>query len=145
MIDLDKFEDFNIDDLKKEINIMSQYSHPHLISSYVSFIDGSELCIIMPLIDAGSCLDLLNNNFKSGIKDELIIATIMKQVLQGLSYLHTNEEIHRDLKSGNIFVQRNGSIHLGDFGVAASLKKGEKRKTFVGYDSDSFFCVSTQF
>ena len=61
IIDLDKFEDFNIDEVKKEINIMSQYSHKNIISSYISFIDKSELCIVMPLIDAGSWLDVSLN------------------------------------------------------------------------------------
>lgn len=130
---MEKFDDFNIDDLKKEVNIMSQYSHPNLISSHISFIDGSELCIVMPLIDAGSCLDVLNNNFTSGIHDEVVIATIMRDVLQGLNYLHQHGEIHRDIKAGNIFAEKEGNIHLGDFGVSASMKKGEKRKTFVGY------------
>ena len=86
----------------------------------------------MPLIDAGSCLDVLNTNFSKGIKDEVVIATIMRDVLQGLSYLHQNGEIHRDLKAGNMFAEKNGNIYLGDFGVSASMKKGEKRKTFVG-------------
>ena len=111
---------------------MSQYSHENLISSHISFIDKSELCIVMPLIDAGSCLDVLQSNFPSGIKDEKIIATIMKNVIQGLHYLHENDEMHRDLKAGNIFADKEGHIYLGDFGVSASLKKGEKRKTFVG-------------
>jgi serine/threonine-protein kinase OSR1/STK39 len=132
VIDLDKFEDFNIDELKKEINIMSQSNHESLISSHISFIDKSELCIAMPLVDAGSCLDVLNTNFKDGIADEAIIATIMKRVISGLHYLHDNGEIHRDLKAGNIFADREGNIYLGDFGVSASLKKGEKRNTFVG-------------
>lgn len=132
IIDLDKFEDFSIDELKKEINVMSQYSHPNLISSYISFIDRSELCIVMPLIDAGSLLDVLNNSFKNGIEDEAVIATVLKSVLQGLDYLHRNGEMHRDIKAGNMFADSAGNIFLGDFGVSANLKKGEKRKTFVG-------------
>lgn len=111
---------------------MSQYQHPNLISSHVSFIDKSELCIVMPLIDAGSCLDVLNNNFPNGVQDEAVVATIMRDVLQGLSYLHQQGEIHRDIKAGNVFAEKGGNIHLGDFGVSASLKKGEKRTTFVG-------------
>lgn len=56
----------------------------------------------------------------------------MREVLKGLYYLHNHGEIHRDLKSGNIFADKEGGIFVGDFGVSASLKKGEKRKTFVG-------------
>ena len=112
---------------------MGTYQHENLISSYISFIDKTELCIVMPLIDAGSCLDVLENNFPKGVSDESVIATIIKDVLQGLAYLHLNGEIQRDIKAGNMFAGKDGVIHLGDFGVSASLKKqGEKRKTFVG-------------
>ena len=128
IIDLDKFEDFSIDELKKEINVMSQYNHPNLISSHISFIDKSDLCIVMPLIDAGSLLDVLNNNFKNGIDDEAIIATILKSVLQGLDYLHRNGEMHRDIKAGNMFADRDGNIYLGDFGVSANLKRVKREK-----------------
>ena len=68
IIDLDEFEDFNIVELKKEIKIMLQYSHPNLISSYTSFIDHSELCIAMLLIGTGSCLDVLNSNFPMALR-----------------------------------------------------------------------------
>lgn len=111
---------------------MAQCSHPNLISSYISFINKSEICIVLPLISAGSCLDILENSFPGGIQDEVIIATIMKNTLNGLNYLHESGEIHRDIKAGNIFVGSDGDIHLGDFGVSAHLKKGEKKKTFVG-------------
>ena len=61
-----------------------------------------------------------------------MIATIIRDVLLGLDYLHQNGEMHRDIKAGNIFIKKNGTIYLGDFGVAASMKKGEKRKTLAG-------------
>lgn len=111
---------------------MSEYHHDNLVSSYISFIEGHELIIVMPLIDAGSCADILKNDFPKGIEDEAIIATIIKEVLLGLDYLHQSGEMHRDIKAGNFFIKKNGTIYLGDFGVAASMKKGEKRKTLAG-------------
>jgi len=68
--------------------------------------------------------------------EELVIATILKQALQGLEYLHKSKLIHRDVKAGNLLIDEDGLVRLGDFGVSSSLMEtGERkglRKTFVG-------------
>lgn len=56
----------------------------------------------------------------------------MRETLQGLKYFHENGQIHRDIKSGNILIDSNGSIYLGDFGVSAHLRAGKKRRTLCG-------------
>lgn len=86
----------------------------------------------MPIMSAGSCLDVLKMKFPEGIQDEAIIATILKETLEGLKYFHENKIIHRDIKAGNILMDMDGNVYISDFGVSASLQKGQKRKTFVG-------------
>ena len=121
-----------MEDIRKEISIMNLSSHKNVIQHYCSFIEKQDLWIVMPLISGGSCQDILQTNFKSGIIDESIIATILKETMSGLAYLHQNGQIHRDIKAGNILLNMEGKIYISDFGVSASLKKGQKRKTFVG-------------
>ena len=77
-----------MDDIRKEINIMSSCSHPNVISYYVSFIDDTDLWLVMPLLGAGSMYDVLQLKAKEGIKDEALIATILKEVVLGLKYFH---------------------------------------------------------
>lgn len=113
---------------------MTLSKHENMLPVYGSFVSGSKLNIITPLVTGGSCLDVLRHCFEDGI-DELSIATVLKQCLQGLEYLHRNGHIHRDVKAGNLLIGEDGVVRLADFGVSSSLfENGERRnrRTFVG-------------
>lgn len=83
-------------------------------------------------MELGSLASLINYKYPYGIKDEKAIATILKSCIETVSYLHEKSYIHRDIKSGNILLNKSGAIKLGDFGVATKVKKDGKKKTFVG-------------
>ena len=87
----------------------------------------------MPLFTAGSVDQILHFHYKNGIKDETIIATILKQIILGLIYFHNKCQIHRDIKGGNILIGLDGKIVLSDFGISTKVKSMQGRKhTFVG-------------
>lgn len=69
---------------------MSTCKHKNVVGCYVSFIEGTDLWLVMPILSAGSCLDVLRLNFPNGITDEAVIATIIKETLEGLRYFHEN-------------------------------------------------------
>jgi serine/threonine-protein kinase OSR1/STK39 len=72
----------------------------------------------------------------NGFKNEALIATIIRESLKGLEYLHKHDHMHRDIKAGNILVGKHGEIKLADFGVATTLlENGDRKKnrqTFTG-------------
>lgn len=88
IVDLEHFQDGNLADIRKEINIMSSCLHKNLCRYYVSFMDDSDLWMVMPLLGAGSVVDIIKLRHPNGIKDEAMIATILKETLEGVLYLH---------------------------------------------------------
>lgn len=122
----------NWDELHHETKIMASLHHPNIVGIKASFVVNSELWIVMPLLTVGSCLSLMKRIAPQGFKDEIFIATILKETLQGLIYAHENLTIHRDVKANNILLGGRGEVQLCDFGIAGIVINKTPRHTFTG-------------
>ncbi|KAF8056256.1 fray2 [Scenedesmus sp. PABB004] len=114
------------------------YKHEAILPLYCSFVSGSELFMVMPYMQGGSVAHIMRYAHPDGLS-EPVIATIMREVLRALAYVHAHGGIHRDIKAGNILVDGEGRVKLGDFGVATTLEREgdwgvstKSRLTFVG-------------
>ncbi|XP_078154286.1 uncharacterized protein LOC144549430 [Carex rostrata] len=133
-LDLDRCSS-NLDDIRREAQIMSLIDHPNVIKAYCSFVVERHLWVVMPFMSEGSCLHLMKIAYPDGF-EERVIGSILKETLKALEYLHRHGHIHRDVKAGNILIDSPGVVKLGDFGVSACMfDKGDRqrtRTTFVG-------------
>ncbi|KAL4566743.1 hypothetical protein LXL04_030866 [Taraxacum kok-saghyz] len=131
------FEQGNCDlnNVSRESQIMMLVDHPNVLKSHCSFVNDHNLWVVMPFMAGGSCLHMLKAFHPEGF-EEVVIATILRETLKALEYLHHHGHIHRDVKAGNILISDQGAIKLGDFGVSACLfdscDRQRVRNTFVG-------------
>jgi serine/threonine-protein kinase 24/25/MST4 len=129
IIDLESAGD-EVQDVHREIAVMSNLHCPQLIQYYASYVIGSKLWIVMEYLEAGSLLDIIK---EFGPLQENDVAFIIRELLLALQYLHGERKIHRDVKASNLLVGRDGSIKLADLGVAGQLTESvDKRQTKIG-------------
>lgn len=116
-----------------------QYSnHRNIATYYGAFVKKSspgkddQLWLVMEYCGAGSVTDLVKSTKGQSLKEEWI-AYISREILRGLSYLHSNKVIHRDIKGQNVLLTDNAEVKLG---------KKKKRSTRSTINHKSFRCFS---
>lgn len=85
------------DEIRREAQTMSLISHPNVVKAHCSFVVGQSLWVVMPYMAGGSCLHIMKAAYPDGF-DEPMIATVLRDSLKALEYLHRQGHIHRDVK-----------------------------------------------
>ncbi|XP_031265253.1 serine/threonine-protein kinase BLUS1 isoform X2 [Pistacia vera] len=134
VLDLEKCNN-DLDGIRREVQTMTLIDHPNVLRAHCSFTADHSLWVVMPYMAGGSCLHIMKSSYPEGF-EEPVIATLLKETLKALVYLHAHGHIHRDVKSGNILINSNGAVKVADFGVSACMfdagDRQRNRNTFVG-------------
>ncbi|XP_012264966.1 serine/threonine-protein kinase polo [Athalia rosae] len=111
--------------MTQEIRIHKSLSHRHIVGFHGFFEDSQNIYIILELCRKRSMMEL---HKRRKALTECETRYYMKQILDGVSYLHKNKIIHRDLKLGNLFLDDELQVKIGDFGLATKLEHDDERK-----------------
>ena len=126
--------DAEADQAKQEVVLLSALRHPCIVSYRGCFIQDGHLHIIMEYCEGGDLASKIKAARKAGVLfDEAQILDWFAQLALAVAYIHRRRVLHRDLKTQNIFLTRELTLRLGDFGVARVLEHTfEQAKTVVG-------------
>ncbi|XP_041563728.1 serine/threonine-protein kinase 10 isoform X1 [Drosophila elegans] len=121
----------NLSDHMVEIDILSEIKHPNVVELYEAFSIDDKLWMLIEYCDGGA-LDSIMVELEKPLTEPQI-AYVCKHMTEGLTFLHRNKVIHRDLKAGNVLLTMEGGVKLADFGVSAKNKHTmQKHDTFIG-------------
>ncbi|KAL9821922.1 uncharacterized protein GJ701_016824 isoform 3-T3 [Geothlypis trichas] len=117
------------EEVLKEILVMRETKNPNIVTYLESYLVNEAVWLVLEYMDGGSLAKVIREK-KMAVGH---MATVCRECLQGLAFLHANQVIHRDIKSNNILLGRDGSVKLADFGLCALLTPEQsKRRSVVG-------------
>lgn len=108
-----------IDALKREISLLRDLRHANIVQYLGCSSSAEHLNIFLEYVPGGSVQTMLNSY---GALPEPLVRSFVRQILNGLSYLHNQDIIHRDIKGANILVDNKGTIKISDFGISKKLE-----------------------
>jgi mitogen-activated protein kinase kinase kinase len=108
-----------IEALKREISLLRDLRHANIVQYLGCGSSAEYLNIFLEYVPGGSVQTMLNSY---GALPEPLVRSFVRQILNGLSYLHNRDIIHRDIKGANILVDNKGTIKISDFGISKKLE-----------------------
>ncbi len=113
--DLFSAGDVLVDRFLREARTGARLNHPHIIPVYAVRQSKELIYFVMKFIDGKPLDDVIR---KSGPLPIPLVARVIAQVADALAYAHRNGIVHRDIKPGNIMLDKEGWVILTDLGIA---------------------------
>ena len=114
--------EINVRRFIREAKIVSSLSHKNIITIYELGVYQEHFYIVTELVEGQNLATKIKNNDISYIQS----CEILVQLCDALDYIHTRSIVHRDIKPDNIYLLKNNTVKLGDFGIALDLTNKNK-------------------
>lgn len=112
--------------LSREINIMKKLQHKNIVQLFDIYETSNELFLVLEFIPGGELFDQI---VERGNYSEHDAAALVRQILEGIDYMHKHGVVHRDLKPENLLCSNTSStqssnIKIADFGLSKDVETG---------------------
>ncbi|XP_017891279.1 death-associated protein kinase 3-like isoform X2 [Ceratina calcarata] len=118
--------------VEREVEIMRRLQHPRLIQLYDAIDTGKQIYVILELIEGGELFErVIDDDF---VLTERSCAVFMRQICEGIEFVHRQHILHLDLKPENILclTKEGNRIKIIDFGLAREYDPKKKLQVLFG-------------
>ncbi|XP_053441753.1 serine/threonine-protein kinase Nek1 isoform X4 [Nycticebus coucang] len=131
-INISKMSSKEREESSREVAVLANMKHPNIVQYRESFEEHGSLYIVMDYCEGGDLFKRINAQ-KGNLFQEDQILDWFVQICLALKHVHDRKILHRDIKSQNIFLTKDGTVQLGDFGIARVLNSTiELARTCIG-------------
>lgn len=104
------------DSLLREVHALAALDNPHIIRYFACWNEDNQLYVQTEFCEGDNLLKRVGTPFsEEQLKD------ILRQILDGLSHMHSKNIVHLDIKNENLYLTLDGTVKIGDFGLSCSV------------------------
>ncbi|XP_069797647.1 serine/threonine-protein kinase Nek1 isoform X4 [Narcine bancroftii] len=131
-INISRMSNKEREESRREVAVLANMKHPNIVQYQESFEESGCLYIVMDYCEGGDLFKRINAQKGILFSEEQILDWFV-QICLALKHVHDRKILHRDIKSQNIFLTKDGTVQLGDFGIARVLNSTvELARTCIG-------------
>ncbi|KAL7302546.1 hypothetical protein TKK_0005182 [Trichogramma kaykai] len=129
IIDKSQLDETNLEKVYREVDIMKQLHHPHIVKLYQVMETKNMLYIVSEYASRGEIFDYIA---RYGRMSEPCARTTFAQIISAVEYCHSTGVAHRDLKAENLLLDAQMNVKIADFGFSNRFAPGERLSTWCG-------------